>query len=556
MLMQPDVILIGGTIHTMDATHPQATALAIAGQQIVAVGDDTTIATLAGSATRRIDLAGLTVVPGFNDAHIHLWKEGMLLSQVNARPAVAPSVEALVDAFAARAAQTSAGQWIEGRGYDETRLDEQRHPTRHDLDLATPNHPLVLGRTCGHIIVLNSRALALAGVTAATPDPPGGAIDRDERGEPTGVLRETAMALVRSIQPPPSEHELERALIGGGRKCLALGITSVGEPGVDPRTVAVYRRLAIEEKLPLRCDVMAMTILPNGQRAAPPQPWREQLAKCDTVKLFSDGGLSSGTAALSMPYRGRQDCGLPRFPAEQLAEEVRLIYDAGLTVAVHSIGDAVIGDLLDAFEACLTTDDRPLTTDHGSALDVGRRSPVLSGVEGSVVGRRLRIEHFGLPNAEQLVRAHRLGVMVATQPSFLHDIGDTILHHLPDTLVPQCYPFRAMLEAGLTVAFSSDGPVIGDINPVLGLQSAALRRARSGRVIAPEQAIDITQALWCFTAGGAVVSGAADRIGRIAPGFLADLTVLSGDPLAMPVERLLEIQVAQTWLGGALVYEL
>jgi predicted amidohydrolase YtcJ len=326
---------------------------------------------------------------------------------------------------------------------------------------------------------------------------------------------------------------LASALIGAGRKCLALGITSVGEPGVDPRTVGVYRRLALEQRLALRCDVMAMTILPNGQRSAPPLPWRDGLAKCDTVKLFSDGGLSSGTAALSIPYRNRHDCGLPRFPAAQLAEEVRLVYAAGLSVAVHSIGDQVIGELLDAFEACRTTDH----------LDV------------SAGERRLRIEHFGLPNAEQLARARRLGVLIATQPSFLYDIGDTILHHLPDRLVPQCYPFRAMLDAALTVAFSSDGPVIGDINPLLGLQSAALRRTRSGRVIAPEQAIDVGQALWCFTAGGAAVSGEAERLGRIAPGFLADLVVLSGDPLATPIERLLEIQTTQTWVGGQLAYE-
>jgi predicted amidohydrolase YtcJ len=486
-------------------------------------------------------------VPGFNDAHIHLWKEGMLLTQVNARPAVAPSIEDILDAYAARAARTPAGQWIEGRGYDETRLAERRHPTRHDLDRAAPAHPIVLGRTCGHIIVANSRALELAGITSATPDPAGGEIDRDEHGEPTGVLRETAMALLRSVQPPPTEDDLTAALIGAGRKCLALGITAIGEPGVDPRTVAVYRRLDEQGRLPLRCDVMAMTILPNGTRAAPPTPWYGQLARCDTVKLFSDGGLSSGTAALSIPYRNRHDCGLPRFPAEQLAAEVRLIYEAGLTVAVHAIGDRVIGELLDAFEACLTTDHRPPTTDHEAASVVGRRP--------SVVGRRLRIEHFGLPTAAQLGRAHALGVMAATQPSFLSDIGDTILSHLPDALVPQCYPFRAMIEAGLIVAFSSDGPVIGDINPLLGLQSAVLRRTRSGRAIAPEQTIDVAQALWCFTAGSAIVSGQADRLGRIAPGYQADMAILSGDPLGTPIERLLEIQVEQTFVSGRVAYE-
>src|SRR5262245_23079770 len=151
--MHPDVILSGGIVHTIDPEHPRATALAIAGDSIMAVGDDPTIEALAGPGTRRVELSGRTVVPGFNDSHIHLWKEGMLLSQVNARPAAAPSIEALIDAIATRAARTPAGQWIEGRGYDETRLDERRHPTRHDLDLAAPKHPVVLGRTCGHIIV-------------------------------------------------------------------------------------------------------------------------------------------------------------------------------------------------------------------------------------------------------------------------------------------------------------------------------------------------------------------------------------------------------------------
>jgi len=145
--------------------------------------------------------------------------------------------------------------------------------------------------------------------------------------------------------------------------------------------------------------------------------------------------------------------------------------------------------------------------------------------------------------------------MVATQPSFLYDIGDTILHYLPDSLVPQCYPFRAMIEAGLIVGFSSDGPVIGDVNPLLGLRSAALRRTRSGRVIAPEQVIDIAQSLWCFTAGSAAVSGESTRLGRLAPGYQADLAILSGDLLATPIERLLEIRVDQTFVAGTSAYQ-
>lgn len=528
--MRPNLIFTGGTIITMDHSYPIATAMAVAHDRILAVGDDPMILNLAGPDTVIIPLHGRCIMPGFNDSHIHLWKEGMLLTQVNARFNQAPTIADIMAAFAKRAEQTPRGTWIEGRGYDDTRLPERRHPTRYDLDNVAPEHPVILGRTCGHIVVANSRALALANITRDTPDPIGGEIDRDEHGEPTGVLRETAMALVRNVQSPPSEEELAQALIGAGRKCNALGITAISEPGVDPRTVEVYRRLDEQGRLPVRSDVMAMTILPNGEHIEPPSPWEGTIAKCNTIKLFGDGGLSSGTAALSIPYRNRHDCGLPRFPAELLAKEVRYAYDAGLSVAVHAIGDRVIGELLDAFEALPLSDEARPT-------------------------QRLRIEHLGLPTAEHLMRAKDLGVMVATQPSFLYDLGDTILSHLPDSLVPQCYPFRAMIEAGLIVGYSSDGPVISDINPFIALQSAALRTTRNGRNMAPEQYVELSQSLWCFTVGSALVSGQQHKIGHLAPNYRADFIVLSDNPLDVPIERLLEIQVHQTYVNGSLVYE-
>lgn len=526
--MQPSLIFTGGRLYTMNAQQPQATALAVSGGHIVAVGDDATVSALAGPHTRRIALGGRTLLPGFNDSHVHLWKVGMLLQQVNARASEAPTLEALVAAFRDRAALTPPGEWIEGRGYDETRLPEGRHPTRADLDRASSEHPIVLGRTCGHILVANSRALELAGIGPYTPDPPGGELDRDANGVPNGVLRETAMALIRSIQPPPSEEALTRALLEAGARCLALGVTSIGEPGVDARLVSLYQTLDQEDRLPLRCDVMAMTTSPSGERCPPPTCWSGQRAKVDTCKLFSDGGLSGGTAALSIPYRGRHDCGLPRFSPEQLGEEIRRVYQAGVSVAVHSIGDYAIDLVLSAFEAC---------------------------ARGATTGPRLRIEHFGLPGKEHLRRAQALGVRVATQPSFLYDIGDSILRYLPETLVPQCYPFKAMLEAGLTVGFSSDGPVIADINPLLGLQSAHRRTTRSGRIIEASEQVDVAQSLWCYTAGSAAVAGMDERLGRLQPGFEADLVVLSGDPCAVAPEKLLELKVEQTFVAGRCVYE-
>lgn len=526
--MTPSLIFTGGRLYTMNPHQPYASALAVRGAHILAVGDDAEISALAGPHTRRISLAGRTLLPGFNDAHVHLWKVGMLLQQVNARPSEAPTLPALIHAFRARAELTPPGEWIEGRGYDETRLPEARHPTRDDLDQASRAHPIVLGRTCGHIIVANSRALELAGITANTPDPPGGELDRDAHGVPTGVLRETAMALIRSIQPVPSEASLTRALLEAGERCLRLGVTSIGEPGVDTRLVSLYQKLDHEGRLPLRCDVMAMTTSPSGEICPPPTCWSGSRAKVDTCKLFSDGGLSGGTAALSIPYRGRHDCGLPRFSPEQLQEEVARVYHAGVSVAVHSIGDYAIDLVLSAFEAC-------------------QRS--------TSAGPRLRIEHFGLPNADQLRRAKALGVRVATQPSFLYDIGDSILRYLPETLIPQCYPFKAMLEAGLTVGFSSDGPVIADINPLLGLQSAHRRTTRSGRQLQPSEQVDVAQSLWCYTAGSAEVAGMGDRLGRLQPGYEADLVVLSGDPCAVSPEKLLELRVDQTFVAGRCVFE-
>lgn len=542
--MQPDLILTGANLLTMNPGQPSATALAIVGGVIVAVGEDAAIESLAGPHTRRLKLAGETVIPGINDAHVHLWKVGMLLSQVNARPAQAPTLPALVQNFAARAQITPPGAWIEGRGYDETRLPERRHPTRYDLDQASTIHPIVLGRTCGHIIVANSRALELAGINRNTPDPVGGELDRDAQGEPTGVLRETAMSLVRAIQPPVTEAELEAAILGAGRLCPAMGITSIGDPGVDERIVSVYRALDAAERLPIRCDVMAMTIDPAGHRATPPKPWRGRFAKVDTCKIFSDGGLSGGTAALSIPYKGRHDCGLPRFPVAQLTEEISRVHQAGVTVAVHSIGDSAIGQVLDAFELCRAREGAKSEKifQHSDDISTASRHP------------RLRIEHFGLPNAAHMEKARSLDVMVATQPSFLYDIGDSILHFLPDALVPQCYPFKAMLEAGLTVSFSSDGPVIADINPMLGLQSAVLRRTRTGRAIALEQSIGVAQALWCFTMGSARVSGMGDTLGCLAPGYQADLAILSANPLTVPVEKLLEIRVLQTLVAGQVAF--
>ncbi|MHB8628007.1 MAG: amidohydrolase [Aggregatilineales bacterium] len=523
-----ELLLHHGTIHTLDPAHPLAEAVAISNGKILAVGALDELETLTHANTRRIDLQGRTLIPGFNDAHIHLWKVGMLLTQmIDTRLTATPTIPAIVEAFRAKAAQMPVGSWLTGRGYHELTLPERRHPTRHDLDTASAAHPIQLIHTSAHAAVVNSRALELAGITRDTPNPPGGEIEHDEHGEPTGLLRETAMGLVNAIAPPPTAGEFEAALLAAAKICLRLGITSITEPGITPDQIAVYRTLKDARRLPIRANVMASRYAPDNHKLPLPERYESDWLRSDTVKLFADGGLSSGTAALSVSYPNQNGKrGLPRYTDEQLLALVWDIHRAGLRAAIHAIGDAAIEQALKAVEYA----------------------------SGRLVSRmRHRIEHFGLPNASQLARAqHR--VSVVPQAVFLPALGDGFLAYTPPELLGQLYPLRAMKDAGLMVALSSDAPVVPDFNPLLGIKAAADRLSASGVPIAPDQAIEVADALRMYTVNGAVVAGESTLKGSLSPGKLADMAVLSGDPLRAPVERLTDLQVEMTILNGQIVY--
>ena len=527
--MHPTLLFHNGPILTPDGV---AGALAVRDGIIQATGPAEDLLDLAGPETRVVDLGGRALLPGFNDAHIHLWKVAMLLRQVDVRPAVAPSIEAIVAAFAARAAETPPGEWIEGRGFQESLLAERRWPTRHDLDRAAPGHPLFVTRTCGHIIVANSRALEAAGITRDTPDPAGGEIDRDEHGEPTGILRETAMTLIRRVAPPPRQSLLQEALVEAARRQLQLGITSVCDPGVDEYVLDAYLALEREERLPIRVDLMALRFTPDGRRAELPTPFVRDRLKLDTIKFFADGGLSGATAAVSLPYRNRpaESYGILYHEPDEFAWEVRQVHEAGLRVATHAIGDRAIEMVLDAYEAAYASDS-------------------------AATRQRHRIEHFGLPTPAQIQRAARLGVVVVPQPVFMHSLGRSFLTYLPEAMFPRLYPLRAFLDAGCRVALSSDAPVVPDNNPLLGLRAAADRTSADGVAISPEQGVGVAEALPLFSLGGAVAEGQEQRKGSLATGRLADLCVLSADPRAVPLDRLAELRVEMTVLGGEIVYE-
>ncbi len=523
------LLFTNGTIHTLDPRYPAPEALLVGdGGRIRAVGSLTDCQAAAPRQTRRVDLAGRTLIPGFNDAHVHIWKLGLLLTvQVDARRDAAPDIPAIVARFRERAAALPPGTWVTGRGYNEAELPERRHLTRHDLDAASADHPIALTRTCGHMIVANSRALALAGITAATPDPPGGVIVRDAHGQPTGLLQETAMGLLRV--PDPSEDALAEAIQAAQRHQLRLGITSATDPLLTPLHLRVYRRLEAEGKLAVRTNGMPIRRPDGGTETLPlPERFVSDWLRIDTVKFFADGGLSGATAALSQPYQVTGERGVLRFETAELAELMAEAHAAGFRIGTHAIGDMALDQVISVYE------------------DLYRRWPSLV---------RHRIEHLGLPDTGHLRRCAALGIIAVPQTVFLPALGASFRRYLPDVFLPRCYPVRAMLDAGLTVALSSDAPVVPDDNPLLGMKAACDRLDPYGEPIAPEQAITACEALYAYTLGGAIASGDEANRGSLTPGKWADLVVLSGDPLAAPPAALPALRVEQTYVGGRLAAE-
>ncbi len=521
-----------GKIHTIDPAYPRAEAVLVGDDgRIVAVGDLSAVEAAAQTGSQRIDLARSTLIPGFNDAHVHIWKMGLLLTtQVDARHSVAPDIPAIIDRFKQRAQSTPPDVWLTGRGYNEADLPEGRHLTREDLDAASTTHPIALTRTCGHIMVANTKALELAGITANTPDPPGGIIVRDEHGEPTGLLQETAMGLITNVLPEVADDEMAEAIIAANSHQLALGITSATDPLLTPFHERIYRQLDADHKLAVRVNGMPIRRPDGGTETYPlPERYVSDRLRIDTVKFFADGGLSGATAALSEPYKVTGNNGVLRFETEELIELMWEAHENGYRIGTHAIGDVALEQVISVYEI----------------LHQRRARPSL----------RHRIEHFGLPDETHLRRARALNLIAVPQTVFLPALGSAFRRYLPERFISRCYPVRAMHNAGLTVALSSDAPVVPDDNPLLGIKAALDRYDHNGEPIAAHEAISAAEALYAFTMGGAIASGDADNRGSITPGKWADFAVLSDDPLAVEPDALLAIRVQQTYRGGELVYE-
>jgi predicted amidohydrolase YtcJ len=530
---RPDAIFVNGEILTLDRAGTRAQAMATLRGRIVALGTSRDVRALAGLRTRRHDLGGATVVPGFNDAHCHVLSFGLTLLQVDLKSAA--RIDDVTGAIAMRARRTPSGRWLCGHGYNDNKLAERRHPTRADLDPVSPAHPVWLEHTSGHMGVANSAALALAGLTRATADPVGGVIDRDASGEPTGVLKETAQELVTAAIPRPSVAEAKAALAAASRRFVAEGLTSVqdaltgrwlrdeivGHKGAfGAGALPVPASLLVDvERLPIAGGRFDFALGLHGG-------FGSERLRLGGVKIFLDGSLIGRTAAMSEPYVS--DPGTRGFllkPEGRIREQVEAAVASGWQVAMHAIGDEAIAVAVRTVEQVLGTRARRL---------------------------RPRIEHCGVLRPD-LIRAIRsLGIVVVTQPRFIHELGDGFRRAIGDDRLALCYPLRSL--RGCRVALSSDRPVV-DGAPLLGIQAAVMGRTESGAEYVPRERIGVLQALAWYTTGGAYAQGRESALGTLEVGKWADFCALAGDPRRVAPDEIGAIPVALTAVAGTPVHQ-
>lgn len=531
--MTGDVLLANAKVISLDRNYPEASAVGLRGDRIAWVGAVGDAARDFSASFRAVDLAGATLVPGFIDAHHHIMMFGYWLSQVDCSYPTVASVQQILRAVAERTANTPAGEWILGRGYDDNKLVERRHITRQDLDSISPHHPVLIRNVSGHMCVVNSVALQRAGITEASVSPFGGHIDRDVAGIPTGLLQETAQDLLGMPLLPTDKDLLRDYLKTAGQAYLAAGVTSGHEAGIfSSAEFSVLQEAWAEGWLPLRTYMMIRTpLLQALEDVGISTGFGDDRLRVGSIKIVSDGSLIGRTAALTSPYEHAghpEDRGLAMFSQDELDELVWRVHSANWQVAIHAIGDRAIDMCLDAYAAAQLRLPRP--------------------------NARHRIEHCGVMRPDIITRMARMGVIPVGQPPFISEFGDGFLEHLGHDRCALTYPLKSLLVAGLPACGSSDSPV-SSYQPLIGIQAAVTERTTSGQDFAASEVLTVEEALGIYTRNSAYAGFDEGNRGTITPGKYADLTVLARDPRLEPPDEIAQIPVQATIQGGEFVFE-
>ncbi|MFN2456145.1 MAG: amidohydrolase [Pyrinomonadaceae bacterium] len=529
-----DLIIVNANIHTMDARRPVASAVAVYGNRIAAIGSNEEIRKLANAKTRVIDAGGRVVLPGFNDSHVHFLSGGFQLSSVDLRDARSP--QEFAERLRAFAQKSARGRWITGGDWDHERWPNAPLPTRELIDAFTPDTPVFVNRLDGHMSLANSLALKLAGVTRETKDPPGGLIVRDPKtGEPTGILKDAAMSFVYKVIPEPSTEEKLSAARAATDHAARLGVTSVQDMSAGS-DVGIYQMLLNEGRLKTR--IYAVSPLPTWERLARTgvhAPFGNDMLRIGGLKGFADGSLGSTTAFFFDPYNDAPATrGLPAdemFPEGAMQERVRNADRLGLQVMIHAIGDRANDSILSIYERIIK--------------------------ENPARDRRFRIEHAQHLRAQDIARFGGDHVVASMQPYHAIDDGRWAEKRIGHERARTTYAFRTLLDTGAVLAFGTDWSV-APLDPMQGLYAAVTRRTLDGRNPGgwiPEQKITIEEAVRAYTVGSAYAEFTENEKGTIAPGKLADLVMLSQDIFRIDPVEISHARVLLTITNGRVVYE-
>lgn len=529
-----DLIVTNARIWTVDPALPTAQAVAIIGDRIVAVGSSAEIDAWRGSQTHVIDASGKRLVPGFNDAHVHFVDGGEQLDSVQLTDAT--SSDEFVRRIAAFARALPNGDWIKEGDWDETKWIPAQLPTRQMIDAVTPDNPVFVYRYDGHMALANSIALKLAGITAQTPDPPGGVIVRDAQGNPTGALKDAAVNFVEKIIPPLSHEQRLHAARRALAYAASLGVTSVQHMNPNRADIAVYSELDDLGELTTRIYAAPLIDEVDDQvKIGFRRAFGDSFLRIGAVKAYADGSLGSRTAYFFDPYTDEPgNRGLLSElmqPLSLMRERMMKADAAGLQVCTHAIGDRGISMILDLYQEIVQA--------HGSA------------------DRRLRIEHAQHMAAKDFDRFAQLHVIASVQPYQAIDDGRWAEARIGHDRASRTYAFRTFLNHGVHLAFGTDWDV-APLNPLLGIDAAVTRATLDGKNPAgwfPEQKLTVAEAVEAYTMGSAYAEFQEKEKGSITRGKLADMVLLSDDIFSIVPEKIRDVKVAETIVGGKVVWD-
>jgi predicted amidohydrolase YtcJ len=528
-----DLIITHAKIWTVDAAHPEAQAVAILRDRIVAVGTEADVSAWQGPQTKIIDAGGKLVLPGFNDSHVHFVTGGSQLDNVQLNDVT--SAREFARRIGERAKTTPKGSWILGGDWDETKWTPAEFPTKELIDPVTNDTPVFVSRYDGHMGLANSAALRAAGITAQTPDPPGGVIVHDAKGNPTGALKDAAMDLMYKHVPPLSHdqrlHAVKRALA----HAASLGVTSVQHMSADFADIAVYDELRDRGELTARIYVAPSIVdFENLTKVGVRRAFGDAYLRIGAVKGFADGSLGSRTAYFFEPFSDTpENRGLlssEMQPPAAMRERMLKADAAGIQLCTHAIGDQGISIILDFYA--------DIVKDHGPA------------------DRRFRIEHAQHMAAKDFDRFAQLGVIASMQPYHAIDDGRWAEGRIGHDRASRTYAFRTFLDHKVRLAFGTDWDV-APLNPMLGLYAAVTRATLDGKNPNgwfPEQKLTVAEAVEAYTTGSAYAEFQEREKGSITPGKLADMVILSDDIFKIDSMKIRDVKVVKTIVGGKTVW--